>query len=455
MKTHFVALLVLVSISIVHPIRLSAQISPAMDSLLQNKLNSLATANRLKGISAAVYIPGKGMWQGVTGVSYGTKKIEPSMLFSIGSITKTFVAAEILKLVEEGKLSLSDTVGQYIPPHQYIKPSITIKQLLSHQAGLGDVTNQAMNDATFADLYRRWNAQEVIDSFLTAPVALPGQSFHYSNAGFILLGIIAEQIEQDSLHKIIRNRFSNPLELNNTYMHMYDPFTYKIPHNWSTPTMDPALAQDVSGYPHPALWTTTEAAGGLFSSPVDLTKWAYALYTNQVINASLVSEMTTFKVVSSSYFNGYGLGCMRFPKSGKTYIGHAGNYFGYAASMLFHPEDSICVGMLVNQDCISPNVAGTLFYTVLQNMTLSISDALKEASQTIAVYPNPVTEKLYINVPSGSVFKITLQDLSGRIVLIEKNTEVLDVSMLNKGMYIISVETATGKRIEKKLVISN
>ena len=82
---------------------------------LQRSIEYIRSTYYVKGISAAAWVPGRGMWKGVTGVSYPGEAIDTSMLFSIGSVTKTFVAAQTLKLVEAGSLSLDDTIGALLP----------------------------------------------------------------------------------------------------------------------------------------------------------------------------------------------------------------------------------------------------------------------------------------------------------------------------------------------------
>lgn len=436
-------------------LQVKAQIPYWLEDTLQRQLDDLCIKNQVKGISAAVYVPGMGVWRGVTGISHGSVPIDTSMLFSIGSITKNFMATEILKLVEEGKLSLADSIGQFVPPHPHIKNNITIKQLLQHKAGLGDVTNTPFFNAVFADLNKRWSPQTVIDSFLTAPVWQPGAGFYYSNAGYMLLGMVAEQIEGDSLHHIFRKRFSNPLGLNNTHLHMFDPFNYPIPHNWSTPSLDPALAQDVSYYPHAALWTTAAADGGLFSSAPDLVRWGYKLFTGKVIDTALVKQMSVFTPVASGYYNGYGMGCMRFPYAGNTYIGHAGNYIGFAASMLFHPKDSICAAVLVNQDCISPMIALPLIRTAVNTLKILGTGDLHKNKDEIDVYPNPVSDKIFIRTLDGAPVRVELRDVSGRQVLVTEGIAgTISTEEIPEGLYLMEVETRKGNKYSRKIVVS-
>ena len=95
--------------------RAQSGINRAYAELMQHALDSLREEYEVMGMYAALYIPGKGMWKGVTGVSDAVDDIDTSMLFDMGSITKTFVASEILKLADEGIITLDDTISNLFP----------------------------------------------------------------------------------------------------------------------------------------------------------------------------------------------------------------------------------------------------------------------------------------------------------------------------------------------------
>src|SRR5690242_20597006 len=115
-----------------------ASIDPGLDSTLQHCQYSVLAHYELKGISAAAYLHGHGVWQGLSGVSHDSVPIDSDMVFSIGSITKTFISAEIFKLIEAGQLSLDDTIGSLLPPRNYVRGDIKIRHLLGHRSGLAE-----------------------------------------------------------------------------------------------------------------------------------------------------------------------------------------------------------------------------------------------------------------------------------------------------------------------------
>ena len=143
-----------------------------LNSGLAQKLQT--TLNGQNGdLSAAVIFPNGDIWEGTTGFSYDTITIKKEMLFNIGSITKTFTAAAILKLADEGKVSLEDSLFRWIPSFKYIDSSITIRQLLNNTSGIFDfVDSLSFYDTLLSMPDKIWTPEEVIRSFLQEPVLL-------------------------------------------------------------------------------------------------------------------------------------------------------------------------------------------------------------------------------------------------------------------------------------------
>jgi D-alanyl-D-alanine carboxypeptidase len=428
-------------------------IDTGLANALQNSIEYTRSLYNVKGISAAAYIPGKGMWKGVTGVSYGAVPIDTTMLFSIGSVTKTLVAAEIFKLIEGGLLSLSDTVGALLPAITNVNPSITVAQLLGHRSGMGEFLTSSWQAAMNADLSAIWYFPSTLPAFLPVPAGPPGSPWQYCNSNYNLLGMIIESKTSDSLHKVLRTNFLQPLGLANTHMEIFEPYANSIPHNWATPTMDPALATDASATPHEALWSSVEAAGGYFSDAADMAKWGYNLYSGNVLSATSLAQMLNYIPVSGGYFNGYGLGSMRFTNSGKTYYGHGGNYYGYAASMLYYPVDSICVAVLINQDCIATYEARMLMNVLINKLTTAITD-LSQSSK-ISVHPNPACGSVQVTIGDLSDKAIiTCADMTGKVVYKTETNAIsnqINTSGFADGMYLVTI--AQGAQVTTKQII--
>jgi len=432
-----------------------AQIDPQLADSLQSKLNDLWFTKGVKGISAAVYIPGQGMWKGVAGYSYASIPIDTNMLFSIGSVTKTFVATEIMKLEEEGLLDIEDSIKDYLPPHPYIDSTIKLRHLLNHTSGMGEYLGTPWQNAMFANLTRRWGIQETFDTFSTPKAFTHGASWSYTNTNYLLLGLIIESLRHDSLHHVLRQHYLDPLGLDEIYMHILEPFSNPMPHNWANANMTPGSGMDVSSYAHDAMWTSIEPSGGMFSTAGDLAMWGYKLYSGQVITTASLAKMENF-VNLSGYNNGYGLGCMRFRFNNRNYYGHGGNFFGYAASMFFNPADSVTLTMLVNEDCLSPTIAAELFNTLIK--TIKLNTPGMRADDLFAIYPNPASGELTVGVgalpAAGGV--LSIYSVSGNVVHTENirgNSQVnFSVTDLPAGMYFCELLSEKGKKVQKLVV---
>ncbi|MBL7094726.1 beta-lactamase family protein [candidate division KSB1 bacterium] len=138
----------------------------------QYVLDSVLVANNIVGASVAINMPEKGTWLGVSGMSdpVAGDSIRPDMLFDIGSNTKTFVAALILKLVDDGLLTLEDQLYQWLPSFPNIDSTATIRHLLNHTSGISDYLNEnpAAVETLFVDLDRFWSPEYSLTYSITS-----------------------------------------------------------------------------------------------------------------------------------------------------------------------------------------------------------------------------------------------------------------------------------------------
>jgi len=161
---------------------------------LQNALDKaleIGSEGHQLGISAAIIIPDEEIWIGVAGVSHPGTPIAPEMLFDIGSSEKNFQAALVLKLKEEGLLSLDDPISKWLPDYPNINHTVTIRQLLNHTSGIYDFIEHP--DSTWRrgfsniDPIKIWTPEEVITTFMSEPYFSPGEGWHYSTTNYLLL----------------------------------------------------------------------------------------------------------------------------------------------------------------------------------------------------------------------------------------------------------------------------
>src|SRR5215212_3152287 len=120
-------------------------IDSALANALQTKIDNYISQYSIPGISVTLFLPGERVWSGAAGMShiYNMTPMDTSHLFEMASVSKTYTAAIIFQLIEEGLLLLDDTVGQYLPPMNYIPSGTTIRNMLMHRSGLYNYTNNS------------------------------------------------------------------------------------------------------------------------------------------------------------------------------------------------------------------------------------------------------------------------------------------------------------------------
>jgi len=320
---------------------------------LQKALEKARIENHVIGMQMTVILPNE---EKITVTSGNTEKnqdvaIRSNTLFQIGSETKSFTAALLLKLEQQGKLKLTDTLVKYLPYYkQWSK--VTLQQLLQNNSGIPNYSE----DAGFQKLIQekpdyQWQSPELIAFAAKQPMDFePGKGWHYSNTNFILAGMVAEKVTGQTLENLYKINFldKSALDLSSTY---YLPTSYDLVF----------LARMAHGYDEQNKDITTMnmswagAAGAMVSNSTDLAKWAFDLFHGRAIAESelqkmmqLVSTTTGLPVVQEDK-EGYGMGIgMRTTEKFGKWYGHEGETLGYHAIFLWFPESDLTVAILAN-----------------------------------------------------------------------------------------------------------
>ncbi|UCE67841.1 MAG: beta-lactamase family protein [Candidatus Zixiibacteriota bacterium] len=328
----------------------------AVDSELSQRLQSILDDYRetwnIKGISAAVILPENRIWLGASGMSSETDSVTSDMLFGIGSVTKSYIAALILKYVEEGKISLGDRIGRWFYDVENIDPSITIRQLLNHTSGLFNyMANPDYNTALLNYPDTLWTADELLKSFLRTPTFRPDGGWGYSATNYILLGKIIEEISGNPVAYELREKILNPLNLTDTYLYPDEIYpTERMAHLWfviDTTGVPADINELVSPPPLRGLFSSVWTAGAIHATARDVALWLESLFNNQVLTESLFTEMITPSQRSGRIK--YGLGIMTSSTNDKTAYGHTGG-IGHSSLAHYIPENSICIALLCNSN---------------------------------------------------------------------------------------------------------
>jgi D-alanyl-D-alanine carboxypeptidase len=339
----------------------------------QAELDALDAELDIPGATAAYVLP-----DGTTGVAAtGLSDVENEQPMTVdsrmlaASIGKTFVGAEVLALAEEGKLGLDDAVSRWLGDRPWYSrlpngEAITIRHLLNHTAGLHD----HVYDVAFAKaISTRWQVSgnpfppEALVEFVLdkEPLNEPGQSFNYSDTGYILLGLIIEEAAGKSFYQEVEQRFLVRLKLDQT--------TPSNRRELEGLAAGYAAADNPLGLPpksttapgvmawNPALeWT----GGGFISSSRDLARWAKVLYEGEAVPGDYLGELfRSVPVVAGEMSYGAGVGIYENTPLGPKY-GHGGGIPGYTSSMRYFPDHRFAVAFQVNTDINVDDFAETM-----------------------------------------------------------------------------------------------
>ena len=330
--------------------RVNLSTNPALFQTLQQALQQACTNQNITGASAAAVLPQAGFWLGTYGTSDGTVPIRPQTPFELASITKTFIAATVLKLVEEGRLSLSDTVGQWLPSLNCsnVSPAITVQQLLSHRSGVynfgDDVPFQL---AVFADLNHYWQPEDVF-AYVHAPYFAPDAGGEYSNTGYVLLGMIIRSVTGGSVDDQLQSKVFDPGQLRSTVLGART--------NWIGALADPhidvngdGIQEDFGNDTQTAILTSFWTSGAIVSTPADLVRFSTALFEGGRLSSASLTQMRTFQpVLVGSTSIDYGLGLMRYNILGHEHWAHSGGLFGEYSWFSYCPDTQISLGVAYN-----------------------------------------------------------------------------------------------------------
>ena len=198
------------------------RLAPQTRLALQARLDRLRERYGIPGISVAIVLPDGAMWSGVSGMAdiQTRSPVTRNTSFAIASVSKTFTAALILALAEDGIVDLDAPVRRYLPAVKKISVKIKVRQLLDHTSGLHDFFfHPSIDHALLSQPARRWSAAASL-KYLGKAYSEPGKRWHYSNTNFLLLGMVAEAAAKKPLADQVRERFLEPLGLDDT---LYQP----------------------------------------------------------------------------------------------------------------------------------------------------------------------------------------------------------------------------------------
>ncbi|MBC9031929.1 beta-lactamase family protein [Sphingomonas sp. JC676] len=259
--------------------------------------------------------------------------------YPIASISKQFTAAALLLLEDEGKLSLDDKVAKFLPDVSGAD-RITIRQLLSHTAGLQDYWPQ---DYSFAAMEKPVTPQGIVDRWGKKPLDFdPGTAWQYSNTGYVVAGMIVEKASGMPLLDYLNRKVFKPLGMKPVDQDLAIGKGYPIPtHRFALGPVRPAKPAA-----HGWLW----AAGELAMTASDLAKWDIARINRSVLTPEdWQTQETEIKLIDGGATH-YGLGVSLADRGGHLEVSHGGEAVGFLSSNVVIPDQRFAVVALVNAD---------------------------------------------------------------------------------------------------------
>ena len=274
-------------------------------------------------------------------------------IFQLGSITKQFTSAVILKLQQEKKLTVSDKLSKYFP--NYPKgDSITIQQLLTHTSGIYNYTNDQNFMAN--EIAKPASREKIMGLFENKPLDFsPGTSWNYSNSGYSMLGYIIEAVTKKPYEQAVRRYIFTPLHMTHTGF----DFTH-------LKSNDKAIGyfklNDKEVMPAPIVDSTVSfSAGAIYSTTGDLYLWHKSLQDNIVLTKE--QQENAYTPVKNNYGYGWGVDSIE----GKRRVGHGGGIHGFTTNISRVPEDDVCIILLSNASNGTLNNITKSIYAILYN----------------------------------------------------------------------------------------
>jgi CubicO group peptidase (beta-lactamase class C family) len=351
-------LLALLSSSIAVPFARAQQ--PALAA----KVDALAAEQLAKpggvGLSIAVAQKGKVLLEkgyGKADAEFDVPANEQTM-FRIGSVTKQFTAALVLRLVEQKKLALEDELAKYVPDFPLQGHKVTIQQLLQHTSGIKSYTD--VGEAWVKVWPLELSDAELLALVKDAPFDFePGSAWRYSNTGYYLLGMVLEKVAGKSYAEQLQTELCAPLGLART---RYDSNRELIQNRAQGYELEgEKLVNDhLLGMAQPG------AAGGIVSTAGDLVRWQMALTAGKVVQPESFTRMRTPGKLANGKETSYGFGLQLDEWEGRPRVQHGGGIFGFNSMLLWLPGEDLHVAVISNgEELSSKKLADAISFAAL------------------------------------------------------------------------------------------
>ncbi|MCZ2249222.1 MAG: beta-lactamase family protein [Bacteroidia bacterium] len=338
---------------------------------LDNYFNALEANNKFMG-SVAVSKDGAIIYSKTVGFSDVENNIKANNIskYRIGSITKTFTAVLVLKAMEEKKIKLDEKLSKYYPTIKNAD-KIAIEDLLYHRSGIHSFTDD--------EDYESWSTQPKSKEELVNIISKgnsefePGSKFAYSNPNYILLSFILQDVYGKTYPDLLQEKIIKPIGLSNTYFGNQisakkdECYSYSYTKNW--------VKESETNTSIPM------GAGGIVSTPIDLTKFDEALFSEKIISKKSLELMTTLK-------DNFGMGIFPLPFYETKGLGHTGAIDGFSSMLAYFPDNKVSFALISNGDNYNNNTISNAVLSAVFNKPYDIPDfkTYKVTSEELDIY---------------------------------------------------------------------
>ena len=310
-----------------------------------DKVDDYLKAEMLKqhipGVSLAVVKDGKI----IKAEGYGLANLElnvparPETVFKIGSVSKQFISAGILLLIQEGKISLDDSISKFLDGTPETWKPITVRHLLTHTSGI-------VREGPGFDPLKIQSDADVIKTAYSLPLRFaPGEKWEYCNVGYFSLAEIIRKVSGKPWGEYLSDALFKPLEMNST----------------RTTTMTDLVQDRANGYgwregkySNAAIYLALRPSGAFLSNVLDLAKWDAALYTERLLKQTSREQMWAAVKLNGGTTYPYGFGWELDSVGGHRQIHHGGSLPGFRAELSRFVDDKLTVIVLTNSDNANP-----------------------------------------------------------------------------------------------------
>jgi CubicO group peptidase (beta-lactamase class C family) len=341
-------------------------------------IRAAMSKSSIPGMSVAVIRDGKVIKMkgyGFANLEHNVK-VTPETIFQSGSVGKQFTAALVMKLVEDGKIKLDDSIRKYLPDAPATWEKVTVRHLLTHTGGLSDPYQKL-------DMRKDYTEEELLKLESEIPMQFqPGEKWSYSNTGYHVLGFLCSKVGGKFYADQLMTRIFEPSGMK----------TARVISEADIIKNRSAGYEIVDGKPYNQTWVApklnTTGDGSLYISLVDMVNWNTALDGDKLFSPDSKQQMWTPSKLNNGTPTDYGFGWMLGSVNGHKHVGHNGAWQGFRTSIRRFPDDKLAVIVLANSDSADPHklaqqIAGSYVPELARKPMKAVPDTAPEVTKLL------------------------------------------------------------------------